>query len=104
MHRKRKHRDEWNRVVAEWRKSGLSAQAFIEREGHSFSARSLQSWAGRLEARGPSKAGFVQIAVRRPEAGGSRATVRLPSGTRVSFSLDQGVGNLVSFLQAMEVR
>jgi len=85
MARRRRSREEWSRLVAEWRASGLSQPAFAREKG--LAPTTLSWWACRLkrEARSEPRLVAVDVAAEEPpapfrvELSGGR-TVVVPAG------------------------
>ena len=58
--RKKESQDVWERRVARWKKSGLSCEAFADREG--VRPTTLAWWRSELRRRAKAKGGFIELA------------------------------------------
>jgi hypothetical protein len=94
----RRTRDEWERIVARYRKSGLSCHRFSAEEG--ISEWSLRDWARRIEGQEPSRErateGFIEVGEptrpRSPDGSDRRGTrglvIRLGNGVGIEVRPD----------------
>ena len=84
--------EEARRVLAAWRRSGLSMNAFARE--HGFTAQRLGWWKQKVGEGGAELAHFVPVVVGRATAGGTAAVtvvVRSPRGTAVEVLDAQAV-------------
>ena len=88
--RARESQEVWERRVARWKKSGLSCEAFADREG--VRPATLAWWRSELRrrAKGKSADGFVEIAPVVAAEGHDRVEVSLSNGriVRVPTAFD----------------
>lgn len=95
---------EWTNLVARWKRSGLSASAFGEKEG--VSARSLYWWRWKLgKENAPRAVGLVPVTViedgGEAEVSPSRWVIRFPDGMLVEMTGPSSVVGLEAALRAL---
>lgn len=102
--RRRRKRDEWRRLVAEWERSGARAEEFAGQVG--VHAKTLQVWKYKLrrslaEARGVALAKIVEV---RPSlsAADERFEVRLVGGRRIAVPPSFDGETLARLLRVLE--
>src|SRR5512134_59333 len=99
MRSERRTRTWWRDAVARWKRSGLSAQSFAEREG--LSARTLSWWSSTLRRdtraeRGSDRKPVTAIEIALPPASAARhieiaiggAVVRVEVGSDVDYVVE----------------
>ena len=86
--RKKESQDVWERRVARWKKSGLSCEAFADREG--VRPATLAWWRSELRRRAKAKGGFIELASVVVADGHERVEVSLSNGrvVRVPMAFD----------------
>jgi transposase-like protein len=110
MQRRRRSREEWARVVAEWRASGVTAQRFAQLRGIRVST--LRWWASALRrelGHHPAPSSTVEFIEVPPhqelaELQGPHFELTLPNGCRLSFPCDVELPRLADVFAALEVR
>lgn len=95
---------EWSKLVARWKRSGLSASVFGER--HGVAASALFWWSWKLRRDGPgAEVGLVPVTVIEEdevfESPATRWSMRLPDGTSLEMAGPRSVEGLEAALRAL---
>lgn len=104
----RRSSQQWAQLVVRWKRSGLGATAFAEREG--VDPGQLSWWKWRLKSRTPEHAAAIVpvrvVARREPvavaEAPTASIEVALPSGARLRVGCGVDEETLVRVVRALE--
>lgn len=83
----RQRRSDWRQVVAGYRASGMTQEAFCARDG--LALTTLQSWLYRPEPSKSATPTFLPVAVRESA---SPVELRIPSGMVLRFSVGADAG------------
>ena len=108
VNRKKRSREEWARLVTEWRASGQSAQDFAKKRR--VGVRTLHWWSSALRRKQPRGGGaawvnFVevpQLAVAGSPRRDGKLVLALRNGRRLSFSGDVEVERIAELVRALE--
>jgi hypothetical protein len=112
MRKQRLPREEWVRIVKSWRRSKLDAVAFAAREDSRISARTLVSWARRLEEPGVGHGEredlkFIEVGgPETPEAhlAGSVIEVTLTGGISLRLGAGTSAERVAELVRSLEAR
>jgi hypothetical protein len=78
----RRTAEEWRQIITQWKRSGLSPEAFCQRE--SLQLSSFQRW--HLKVNGSSgRQDFVEVTAASPSASTWALEVTLPNGSKLHF-------------------